>query len=61
MRKLFKAFIRDERGVTSLEYALLAGMVVVALGSFITQYDTGVKSLFANVITYINQVKAPSN
>ena len=31
MQKILKAFVRDERGVSSLEYAILAGIVVLAL------------------------------
>lgn len=31
MRRLFASFLRDERGVTAIEYSLIAGGVAVAI------------------------------
>lgn len=49
MRKLFKFLKRDERGVSALEYVILAAVVVVAvyLGGQVLQ--TVIQSAFSQV------------
>lgn len=53
LKKFFKLFQHDERGVTALEYAILAGVVVVgviALGGKITGlYDSTFTALNTKV------------
>jgi len=53
MRKIFKAFVRDERGVSAMEYAILAGIVAVALGAAGASYNTSVGTLWTNMFTKI--------
>jgi pilus assembly protein Flp/PilA len=53
MRKLLKSFVRDERGVSALEYAILAGIVVVAVvavGAIMTPAFT---NIFGNLFTKV--------
>jgi pilus assembly protein Flp/PilA len=58
MRKLLKAFVRDERGVSAMEYAILAGIVAIALGLAGTQYATQFANLFTNMWTNINSAQS---
>jgi pilus assembly protein Flp/PilA len=46
MRKLFKAFVRDERGVSAMEYAVLAGVIVVALAGMSTVFSSSLSTMF---------------
>ncbi|CDY76965.1 hypothetical protein BGLT_05876 [Caballeronia glathei] len=54
MRKLFKAFVRDERGVSAMEYAVLAGIVVVALAALGGTLSTGFADLFTGLFTKVS-------
>jgi pilus assembly protein Flp/PilA len=42
MRKFAKAFVRNERGISSMEYAILASIVVVSLGAVTTTFSTNI-------------------
>ncbi|HEY2022311.1 Flp family type IVb pilin [Paraburkholderia sp.] len=53
MTKFFKAFVRDERGVSALEYAILAGIIVVALTAVGTTFSASLQGIFTNLITKI--------
>ncbi|WP_168788372.1 Flp family type IVb pilin [Paraburkholderia aromaticivorans] len=53
MSKLLKAFVRDERGVSAMEYAILAGIIVVALTAVSATFSTSVSSMFTNLFTKI--------
>jgi pilus assembly protein Flp/PilA len=53
MRKLFKAFVRDERGVSAMEYAVLAGIVVLALGAVSVGFKGSIADLFTGLFTKI--------
>ncbi|CAB3681819.1 hypothetical protein LMG27174_02707 [Paraburkholderia rhynchosiae] len=59
MRKLLKAFVRDERGVSAMEYAVLAGIVAVALGAMAATFSTSVQTMFTTMFSTItaNQAK----
>ncbi|MEA3115065.1 MAG: pilus assembly protein Flp/PilA [Caballeronia sp.] len=62
MRKFISWFVRDERGVSAMEYAVLAGIVAVALGAVATTFSSSVKTMFDNMFTSIstNQAKGGS-
>jgi pilus assembly protein Flp/PilA len=54
MRQFFKFFRRDERGVTALEYAILAGIIVVALvavGTTFTSSLTGIYTALTSTVS----------
>jgi len=53
MRTFFKKFIRDERGVSALEYAVLAGIVVVALGAMAATFSTNIGTMFSTLFTSV--------
>lgn len=59
MKNLLKKLSRDERGVSALEYAILAavviGAVVVAVGSL----GTEIANAFTSLVTEIKKVTAP--
>jgi pilus assembly protein Flp/PilA len=51
MLQFVKSLSRDERGVTALEYAILAGIVVVALVAVGAMFTPQMTALFQNLIT----------
>ena len=53
MQKLLKAFVRDERGVSAMEYAILAGIVVVALVAVGAAFKTNMTDIFDNLTTKV--------
>ena len=53
MSKFVKFFVRDERGVSAMEYAVLAGIVAVALGTIGATFNAQVKTMFATMFTSI--------
>lgn len=54
--QFFKKLVRDERGVTALEYAILAGLVVAAVAVGVGYLSKGLESGFGNLSTTINSV-----
>ncbi len=54
MLKFVKFFIRDERGVSAMEYAVLAGIVVVALGAVGSTFSSSVATMFSTMFTSIS-------
>jgi pilus assembly protein Flp/PilA len=44
-------FMRDERGATAIEYAMIASGVAVAIAAAITSLGSNVKGLFTSVAT----------
>jgi pilus assembly protein Flp/PilA len=54
MRKLMKAFVRDERGVSAMEYAVLAGIIVVALVAVKATVSSGFSDLFSGLFTKVS-------
>ena len=58
MRKLVKFFVRDERGVSAMEYAVLAGIVAVALGAVGATFRTQVTTMFTTMFTSIQTQQA---
>ncbi|PWC17699.1 Flp family type IVb pilin [Brenneria corticis] len=55
MRNLFKILQKDERGVSALEYAILAGVIVVIVASGVTLFGEQVNTLFDNANTSIQK------
>ncbi|MGX6998334.1 Flp family type IVb pilin [Caballeronia sp. KNU42] len=54
MSKFLKVFVRNERGVSAIEYAIMAGIVVVALTAVGTAFNTSLGNLFTSLFTKIN-------
>jgi pilus assembly protein Flp/PilA len=61
MRKLFRAFVRDERGVSAMEYAVLAGIVVVALGGMATAFKGSITGMFNDLFTKVTAAQDKAN
>lgn len=53
MLQLIKSLSRDERGVSALEYAVLAGIVVVAVVAVGAYFSPALVGVFTNLITKI--------
>lgn len=59
MLRFLRSLSRDERGVSALEYSVLAGIVVVAVaaaGAIFGGAD-GLPALFQNMITHVTSVQ----
>jgi pilus assembly protein Flp/PilA len=54
MHKFLNVFVRNERGVSAIEYAIMAGIVVVALTAVGTAFNTSIGGLFTSLFTRIN-------
>lgn len=57
MRSFLNKLWRDERGVSALEYAVLAAIVVaavVAAGAFLSNSTTGLPGIFSTLMQKIN-------
>ncbi|EEA03601.1 Flp/Fap pilin component [Burkholderia sp. H160] len=60
MLQFIKSLSRDERGVSALEYAVLAGIVVIAVvaaGSIFGSTTGGLPALFQNMITKVTNAQ----
>ncbi len=58
MKKILR-FLKDEEGVTAIEYGLIAALIAVAIivGAGLT--GTGLNTLFSNVGTKVSGVVVP--
>jgi len=54
MRKFLISLRRDERGVTALEYAILAGVIVVAVIAAGATLSTSITTAFTTIATKIS-------
>ena len=48
-----RALAKDERGVTALEYGLIAGLVAVVIITSVTTLGTNLKSTFTTIAAAI--------
>lgn len=46
MMKLLQALKRDERGVSAIEYAILAGVIVVIVAAGVATFGENITNLF---------------
>lgn len=53
IRQFFNKFARDERGVTALEYAILAGIIVAAVVAGVAFLSSGLQAGFSNLSAQI--------
>jgi pilus assembly protein Flp/PilA len=47
----FRALINDERGVTALEYGMIAGLIAVVIVTSVTALGTKLSTTFAAITT----------
>lgn len=62
MKSKIIQFLREEDGVTTLEYGVLAAVVAAVIGSFFySQFQSTLKSLFSTVDTNVKAAAAASS
>jgi pilus assembly protein Flp/PilA len=49
MRNLFHRFVKNESGVTAIEYGLIAALIAVVIITAITTVGTDLKAVFTSV------------
>jgi pilus assembly protein Flp/PilA len=49
-----KNFSRDEEGIAAIEYALLAGLIAIALIAAATALGTGIAGIFTKISTKLS-------
>ena len=54
LSKTWREFSGDTRGVTALEYGLLAGLIAVALIGVLTTFSSDLANLFGRVDSNVN-------
>jgi pilus assembly protein Flp/PilA len=55
MRAIFAGFARDENGVTSIEYALIAGIVALGIIASVSALPATLIGFFGNVTTGLSR------
>ena len=51
MRKSVQRFVRDESGVTAIEYGLIAALIAVVIITAVTSVGTSLTGIFQTVAT----------
>ena len=51
MKKLFMRFVKDEKGVTAIEYGLIAGLISVVILATVTAIGVSLSGLFQTIAT----------
>lgn len=51
MKKLFMRFVKDEEGVTAIEYGLIAGLISVVILATVTAIGVSLSGLFQTIAT----------
>jgi pilus assembly protein Flp/PilA len=52
--KNLSALAKDERGVTALEYGLIAGLIAVVIITSVTALGTKLSTVFANITSALS-------
>ncbi len=55
MVKFLITFIKDEEGASAVEYALLLGMITVAIAVVMNTYRLSLSNVFVNAGNSVNQ------
>jgi len=53
---LINAFLTDDRGADLIEYALLAGLIALALTTVLGDTKTAIETIFKNINTALGKV-----
>lgn len=53
MKKFTQRFLRDNTGVTAIEYGLIAGLIVLAVAVTVGQIGAGIETVFTNILTQV--------
>lgn len=49
-----KNFIKDEAGITAIEYALMAAGIAIVVGTASTSLGASISSMFGRIVTKVN-------
>jgi len=55
MKALFHRFLKEETGVTAIEYGLIAGLISIAIITSVTSIGTSITSLFTRIANQLQQ------
>jgi len=55
MKALLHRFLKEEAGVTAIEYGLIAGLIAVAIITSVTSIGTSITALFTKIATQLQQ------
>lgn len=55
-----RRFLRDEEGVTAIEYGLIAALIAIVIILAVTAVGTTLKTVFCDVATALNADVAPT-
>lgn len=58
MKKFLNLFVRDDRGVSAMEYAVLAGIVILALGAMAATYKGNIANMFTNLFSQVSTAQS---
>jgi pilus assembly protein Flp/PilA len=53
MKEFTKRFLRDSKGVTAIEYGLIAGLVVLVIAASVGTIGTNLKTALTNIAAAI--------
>ncbi|WGS51393.1 Flp family type IVb pilin [Paraburkholderia sp. D15] len=53
MKKFTQRFLRDNKGVTAIEYGLIAGLIVLVIAVAVTNLGTGINGVFTRIAAAI--------
>jgi pilus assembly protein Flp/PilA len=54
MHTIITRFVKDERGVTAIEYGLIAGLLALAIVVSVTSIGTNLKTVFTAIAAGIH-------
>ncbi|WP_144143089.1 Flp family type IVb pilin [Paraburkholderia sp. BCC1884] len=58
MNKFTKRFLKDSKGVTAIEYGLIAGLIVLVIVTSVTNIGNNLESVFSTIATKITATPA---
>jgi pilus assembly protein Flp/PilA len=53
MKTFIQRFAHDERGITAIEYGLIAGIMALGIITAATALSTGLGTTFTNIVTIL--------
>ena len=54
MMQVIRQFVKEEEGVAAAEYAILLGLIAVALITVVTNFRTAIQNAFTNATNALN-------
>ncbi|AYY58830.1 Flp family type IVb pilin [Burkholderia multivorans] len=61
MKAIIKRFLKEETGVTAIEYGLIAGLIAVAIVAGVTSIGGSLGNMFTNLGTCISAPATATN